>query len=289
MLSRPISTYTIDDELISYTYEQVFDEGFYAFEPALDSSDYYANNIKKEQFMKSPLVIYNHCYVKGVIECAYVFREQLEREAKKVQLNGGPYIRPIVLFVINGATTSNDLLLHELKMQFIEAGIKKTEIKIKGNIIDELQGLDVMKKDCEVRYVITVNDLQKQWHCPFVYIVASLERRASAMDMRVPVNCLLPHASSPSGVQSLLNAGYVLTASSKFMEITTSLRSHFQDLGLEDAQFHEQDHMIELLKQISVFEILQGEISNGMAGVDFRKVLKNDTVVKMISQLIRNN
>jgi type III restriction enzyme len=174
-------------------------------------------------------------------------------------------------------------------MQFIEAGIKKAEIKIKGNTIDELQGLDVMKKDCEVRYVITVNDLQEQWYCPFVYILASLESRAAVMDLTKPVNCLLSHASSPSGIQPLLNAGYVLTASSKFSEIITMLRAYFHDLGMNDSEIQIQDHLIELLKQVSVFEILRGEINNGMDGVDFRKRLKNEKVVKAIRQLIINN
>jgi type III restriction enzyme len=289
MRSRPISTYTIDDELISYTYEQELDISFYAFLWDPVYADCSANNIKKEQFRKSPVVIYNHCFVKGVIESAYLLRQQLEQEAIALYASGGAYIRPMILFVINGNNALHDLPLHELKMQFIEAGIKKTEIKIKGNTIDELQGLDVLKKECEVRYVITVNDLQEQWHCPFVYILASLERRASVMDMTRPVNCLLPHAASPSGIQQRLNAGYVLTASSKFSEITASLRSHFHELGINDSEIHIQDHLIELLKQVSVFEILRGEINNGMDGVDFRKTLKNDRVVKAIKQLIMNN
>jgi type III restriction enzyme len=286
MLSRPISTYTIDDELISYTYEQELDTSFHVFEHDPVYTDCSANNIKKEHFRKSPVVIYNHCFVKGVIEGAYSLRQHLEQEANALYASGGPYIRPMVLFVLNGANASDDLILHELKMQFIKAGIKKPEIKIKGNTIDELQGLDVMKKDCEVRYVITVNDLQEQWYCPFIYVIASLERRASVMDLTIPVNCLLRHATSPSSTQPLLSAGYVLTASSKFTQLTASLCSHFHDLGVDDSQIHVQDHMIHLLKQISVFEILRGEIHNGMDGVDFGKKMNSVDVVSQITNWI---
>jgi type III restriction enzyme len=286
MLSRPISTYTIDDELISYTYEQEQDTSFYFFDPDLVYASYSANNLKKEQFPKSPVVIYNHCFVKGVIESAYLLRQQLELEATTAHNNGEPYIRPMALFVVNGENASQDLTLYELKMKFIEAGIKKTEIKIKGNVIDELQGLDVMKNDCEVRYVITVNDLQEQWRCPFVYVLASLERRAFAMDILTPVNCFASHPSSSTSTRSLLNAGYILTASSKFSEMIASLRTHFQDMGIADTAIHIKDNLIELLKHISVFEILRGEINNGMEGIDLKKKLKNDNVVKEIQQMI---
>jgi hypothetical protein len=286
MLTRPISTYTLDDELISYTCEQEQDTYFYVFELDPVSTNCAANNIKKEQFMKSPLVIYNHCYVKGVIETAYVLRQQLEQEAKNLHAGGGPYIRPMMLLVINGANAMQDLTLYELKMKFIEAGIKQAEIKIKGNVIDELQGMNVMKENCEVRYVITVNDLQEQWRCPFVYVLASLGNRAFAMDIKAPVHSLLPHPSSTTTTHPLLNAGYVLTASSKFPEITTNLRSHVQDLNFSDAEVRIKDNLIELLKRISVFEILRSELNNGMEGIDLTKEGEDDSIVKEIKNLV---
>jgi type III restriction enzyme len=289
MLTRPISTYTLDDELISFTYEQKQDTYFYVFELDPAYTNCAANNTKKEQFLKSPLVIYNHCYVKGVIETAYVLRQQLEQEAKRLHAAGGPYIRPVMLLVINGSTAMQDRTLYELKMKFIEAGIKQAEIKIKGNVIDELQGVNVMKENCEVRYVITVNDLQEQWRCPFAYVLASLGNRAFAMDIQAPVHCLLPQPYSITTTQPLLNAGYVLTASSKFPEITTSIRSHVQDLNFSDAELRIKDNLIELLKRISVFEILRSELNNGMDGIDLKKSTKNESIVKEIQNLVLIN
>lgn len=284
MLSRSISTCTIDDELNGYAAGQ--GAALHACEPGPVYTNYAANNTKKEQFMKSPLVIYNHCYVKGVVETAYLLRQQLEQEAITLHSVGGPYIRPIALFVINGKAASNDLALHELKMQFIQAGIREEEIKIKGNVIDELRDLDVMREDCAVRYVISVNDLKEQWRCPFVYMLASLENRTSAIDLVSPIHSLLPQPYAVSSIQPLLNSGYVLTACSKFADITAALRSQLHDLGIDDREIHIQDNLIELLKRISIFEILRGELNNGMGGVDFKKELKGVDIVTEIKKMI---
>jgi hypothetical protein len=281
MLSRSISTCTINDELNGYSSGQ--GQALHACEPDAVYTNYAANNTKKEQFMKSPLVIYNHCYVKGVIETACSLRQQLELQAKAVHNKGGQYIRPIALFVVDGTNALNDLALHELKVQLIEAGIRESEIKIKGNVVDELQNTDVMKEDCDIRYVITVNDLQEQWRCSFVYIAASLERRAFAMNMLAPVNSLLPQPYSVASADPLLNAGYVLTASSKFSEITATLQSHLHDLG---AEISVKDNLVELLKHISIFEILRGEVNNGMEGIDLKKEPTDDRVVNELKGMI---
>jgi hypothetical protein len=289
MLTRPISTYTLDDELISYDNEQEPDTSYLMFVTDVLYANYAANNLKKEQFMKSPLVIYNHCFVKNVIEVAYALRQQLEREAQALHARGGPYIRPVALFVINGSNALHDLALLELKTQFMEAGIRKAEIKIKGNTIDELQGVDMMRTDCEVRYVIMVNDLCEEWRCPFAYVLASLGSRPLVMDLVMPANCLLPQEHRVPGTHSLLNAGYVLTASSKFPEITAELRSHFHDLGMNDTNIRIQDNLIELLKNISIFEILREEINNGMESINFKKEKKNERVVMELKRLARSN
>jgi type III restriction enzyme len=40
-----------------------------------------------------------------------------------------------------------------------------------------------MSKECEVRYIITINALKEGWDCPFVYILASLADKSSAVDV----------------------------------------------------------------------------------------------------------
>ncbi len=297
MLTRPISTYTIDDELISYSSVQELNPGYYRdsdlHEDCLanlvneDPADYSANNQKKDQYMKSPLLIYNHCYVKGVIESAYQLRLRLEQEAIAMHAAGGNYIRPMALFVIDGTTALRDLALHELKIQFIEAGIGEEEIKIKGNFIDELDGVDVLAPDCKVRYVLTVHDAKKQWRCPFVYVLAALQSRACIIDIANTVYCVLPQPGSTATTFPLLNTAYVLMASSKFQEIMTTLREHLNDLGMSANEMHIKDDLIKLLRHISVFEILRGEIGYGLEGIDFRRGLKESEVVKEMVSIVR--
>ena len=40
-----------------------------------------------------------------------------------------------------------------------------------------------MSKECDVRFIITINALKEGWDCPFAYILASLADKSSAVDV----------------------------------------------------------------------------------------------------------
>jgi type III restriction enzyme len=51
--------------------------------------------------------------------------------------------------------------VQKLKEKLIELKIPAEQIKIKTANINEIKGIDLMSKECEVRYIITINALKK--------------------------------------------------------------------------------------------------------------------------------
>lgn len=46
-------------------------------------------------------------------------------------------------------------------------GIPENQIAVKTSNVDDLKGQDLMSRDCEIRYIITVNAMKEGWDCPF--------------------------------------------------------------------------------------------------------------------------
>jgi type III restriction enzyme len=149
-----------------------------------------ALELKKENMVKLPVIVYNHQDKTEVINSALQLQKRLELQAIEEEKKGGKYIRPIVLFQAqpkNGKDFLNEeeekSNVQKLKEKLIELKIPAEQIKIKTANINEIKGIDLMSKECEVRYIITINALKEGWDCPFAYILASLADKSSAVDV----------------------------------------------------------------------------------------------------------
>jgi hypothetical protein len=279
MMTPCLSPCTNDEELISYYPEPDYWQLVHEQQSVYDSA---ANNTKKEQYIKSPLIIYNHCYAKGAIEAAYLLRQQLEKESK----NSMVYTRPIVLFLVPHQWKENIYSIQELKRQFILSGIPPEEIRIKINQLDELETEDLLSTSSKVRYIITTTHLEDRWRCPFAYILVSLDERNVIHDLTTALNYLLPLPSSAHLHTALLRSGYILTASTRFEGIKNSIQTYLHHLGQDTRQIIVKDNLIGLLKQLSVLEILHGEIKYNGEGIPLRADPLTHAVVKDLKKLV---
>lgn len=192
-----------------------------------------AIKLKNEHMVKLPVIVYNNKSTDDVIVSAKALRDNLELIAIKEEKTGGEYIRPIVLFQAQSNIDDESINFKKIKEKLIETGIDKDQIKIKTANINELKNVDLMKDDCPVRYIITVDALKEGWDCPFAYILASLANRNSSIAVEQILGRILrqPYAmENTSGSESkYLNMSYVLTSSSQFEDtvkkIVTSLNT----------------------------------------------------------------
>ncbi|MFM2375678.1 MAG: hypothetical protein RLZZ165_775 [Bacteroidota bacterium] len=237
-----------------------------------------AIELKKEHMVKLPVIVYNLQQREQVIDSALHLQQQLEALARAQENKGGKYIRPIVLFQAQARTGDEKIDFKKLKDMLLTVGIPGERIKIKTAEIDELKGIDLMDRKCEVRYIITVNALKEGWDCPFAYILASLADKSSAVDVEQILGRVLrqPYVSQHS--QPMLNLSYVLTASAKFSDTLGTIVKALQNSGFSEKDYRQKDAMPEADKEATRSAEIQQELfGNAPAGDSTGGELEIDT------------
>ena len=198
-----------------------------------------ARELKKENMVKLPVVVYNRDNVKDVLRDAIKLRGSIEHQAQTEQQLGGEYIRPIVLFQAEPKSSSDTVTFEKLKDKLVAIGIPENQIAIKTSNVNELKGVNLLSSDCEIRYIITVNALKEGWDCPFAYILASVANKTSRVDVEQILGRILRQPYAKKHKMPLLNTSYVLTSSRDF-------RTTLDDIvvGLNKAGFSKKDYRI---------------------------------------------
>lgn len=197
--------------------------------------------LKKQHMVKLPVIVANRTSKGEVIESALILRRQLEDLARDEEAAGGKYIRPIVLFQAQPRTDDDNTTFEKIREKLVELKIPAEQIKIKTADINELRGVNLMSRDCPVRFIITVNALKEGWDCPFAYILASLADKTSAVDVEQILGRVLrmPHVQQHGN--DLLNLSYVFTASNRFMDTLQSVVKGLNRAGFSDKDYRAID------------------------------------------------
>lgn len=200
-----------------------------------------AIKLKKANMVKLPVIVYNHRDTNEVIASAIHLQKSLEEKAKTLEQNGGRYIRPIVLFQAQPKTDDDNITFEKIKTQLIEIGIPEEQIKIKTASKDEIKNLDLMSRDCEVRFIITVNALKEGWDCPFAYILASLANKSSRVDVEQILGRILRQPYAKKHEEEFLNLSYVFTASPNFRDTLENIIRSLNRAGFSAKDYRVQD------------------------------------------------
>ncbi len=207
-----------------------------------------ALELKKENMVKLPVIVYNHQDKTEVIHSSIQLQKRLELQAINEENQGGRYIRPIVLFQAQPKNGKDFLNAEEektnvqkLKEKLIELRIPEEQIKIKTASINEIKGVDLMNRDCPIRFIITINALKEGWDCPFAYILASLADKSSAVDVEQILGRVLRQPYVMKHNFPLLNLSYVLTASSRFMDTLQNIVKGLNRAGFSDKDYKAVD------------------------------------------------
>ena len=198
-----------------------------------------AMQLKRENMVKLPVIVENRSTPKDVLVNAIRMRNSLEQHAIEMEKQGGRYIRPIVLFQAQPKTDDDNITFDKIKNNLISFGIPENQIKIKKSNKDELKGLDLMSRGCEVRYIITVNALKEGWDCPFAYILATLANKTSRVDVEQILGRILRQPYTVQHQNPLLNLSYVFTSSNDFRETVEKIILSLQKAGFSKKDFRE--------------------------------------------------
>jgi type III restriction enzyme len=198
-----------------------------------------AMELKKENMVKLPVIVYNRHDMKDVIFDSVFLRNKLEKQAIDEQKETGKYIRPIILFQAQQKGKDDNETFEKIKKVLITGGIPAEQIAIKTADINELKGVELLSPSCAVRYIITVNALKEGWDCPFAYILATLANRTSKVDVEQILGRILRLPYTKNHKNQFLNMSYVLTSSVDFRNTLEKIV-----VGLNNAGFSKNDYRI---------------------------------------------
>ncbi len=197
--------------------------------------------LNREEMIKLDLHVSN----KSTLEWQDVLREtknkrdNLEEKAIEYESNTSSYIRPISLIQVErtGKEQRGTKYIHaeDAKEYLIkQCGIPFEQIAIKSSETDDIEGIDLLSRDCPIRYIITKQALQEGWDCPFAYILTVLTNPASSLSMTQLVGRILrqPYAKKTGLID--LDESYVYCFRPRASDLLENIKSGFEREGLGD-------------------------------------------------------
>lgn len=197
--------------------------------------------LNDEQMIKLDLHLVNKNTVgwKETLSEAATRLNSLEAKAKEHEQNTNIYIRPIMLIQVErtGKDQRDGVLIHaeDAKEYLIkQLAVPESQIAIKSSEKDDIEGIDLLSKDCEIRYIITKQALQEGWDCPFAYVLCALTKSQSETAMTQLIGRVLrqPYARK-TGVKEL-DECYVYSFQHDTSKLVRGIKSNLEGEGLGD-------------------------------------------------------
>ena len=179
-------------------------------------------------------------------------RNYLEKKAKEYEQNTDEYIRPICLIQVERTGRDQrgaDYIHAEDAKEYLikKCNVPANHIAIKSSEKDDIEGLNLLSNDCEIRYIITKQALQEGWDCSFAYVLTILTNPSSATGITQLVGRILRQPFAKKTQVKDLDECYVFTFRQNAKTLVTEIKKGLEEEGLGD---------------------LKGNISSDNVGVD---------------------
>jgi type III restriction enzyme len=176
---------------------------------------------------------------KDTMLASFEKQNQLEKLAKEYEENTGEYIRPICLIQVEntGAKQRDKDTIHseDVKEYLIKhCNIPASYIAIKSSEKDDIEGIDLFSKSCDIRYIITQRALQEGWDCSFAYILTILTNPGSATGITQLVGRILRQPKAIKTKVKELDECYIFTFKPNASTLVREIKNGLEDEGLGD-------------------------------------------------------
>ncbi len=197
--------------------------------------------LNREEMIKLDLHLTNKSGLewKDALRAAVQKTNALLENAREYEANTGEYIRPICLIQVErtGKDQRGSKFIHaeDAKDYLIkQCGIAEEEIAIKSSEKDDIEGTDLLSKDCHIRFIITKQALQEGWDCAFAYVLVILTNPSSQVSITQLVGRILRQPNARKTKVKELDESYVFSFRQKAKELLGNVRKGFEDEGLGD-------------------------------------------------------
>ncbi len=201
--------------------------------------------VHREGMIKLNLNVYNKVSAnwRDAMRASLKHREKLEQIAQEYEAEEGFYIRPICLIQVErtGQNQRHPGFIHaeDVREFLIEAcSVLPEEIAVKSSERDEIEQIDLLSRDCPIRYIITKTALQEGWDCPYAYILTVLTNPTATTSITQLVGRVLrqPYARKTKRIE--LDESYVYCFRDKAGAVLQDVQKGLQAEGLDDVAHH---------------------------------------------------
>lgn len=166
-------------------------------------------------------------------------RNYLEEQAREHRANTGAYIRPICLVQVErtGKEQRGMGYIHaeDVRQYLIQDCLIPAEhIAIKSSERDDIEGIDLMSKEAEIRYIITKQALQEGWDCSFAYVLTILTNPKSKNALTQLVGRILRQPFARKTKVKALDECYVFCYQQSAGDLMRAIRAGLNGEGLGD-------------------------------------------------------
>lgn len=154
-----------------------------------------------------------------------------KRLAVAAAADKGRYIRPITLFQAQPATAGADVTVDVLKAHLLALGVPERAIAVATGDTRGLDGIDLMKPDCPVEHVITVQALKEGWDCSFAYVFCSLANVGSEGAVEQLLGRVLRQPYAERRADPSLNQAHAHVSSPVFAATAEKLKDQLVAMG----------------------------------------------------------
>ena len=176
---------------------------------------------------------------KDTMLASFEKQNQLEKLAKEYEENTGEYIRPICLIQVERTgkdQRGSDFIHAEDAKEYLikQCNVPENHIAIKSSEKDDIEGIDLFSKSCDIRYIITKQALQEGWDCSFAYILTILTNPGSATGITQLVGRILRQPKAIKTKVKELDECYIFTFKPNASTLVREIKNGLEDEGLGD-------------------------------------------------------
>lgn len=187
-----------------------------------------AQELKSAEMIKLPIVLAPHPNWREAVRDAVLNREGLLADAAAEQ----DYLRPIVLF--QAEPKGGEATVEVLKAHLVEdLHIDPKRIAVATGTQRELEGVDLMARDCPIDFIITVEALKEGWDCSFAYVFCTAQNIRSAKDMEQLLGRVLRMPYAKRRASEKLNRAYAHVCGPRTAQVANQLADRLVSMGFE--------------------------------------------------------
>lgn len=194
-----------------------------------------AAELKAEDMVKLPIYLRTRGDWKEVIADAVQTQHTLEQTALAEEKETKEYIRPIVLLQAQPRSQDRETLTVEVVRRCLNDDFKipEDQIAIATGQKWELDGVNLFARDCQKRFIITVQALKEGWDCSFAYVLCSVAEMGAARSVEQILGRILRLPNATRKRSPALNYAYAFVASPRFIEAASTLQDALVENGFQ--------------------------------------------------------